>query len=100
MRRNDSGKNAPTTENAKQLAFDALLFLVQDEQRIAGFLEASGMTPADLRTQSREDGTLAAVLAYILANESLLLVFSAHSRHPPESIQPALDRLERSGGTA
>ncbi len=96
MRRSDSSKNTPTIESARQLAFDGLLFLVQDEQRIAAFLDTSGMTPADLRAQSREDGTLAAVLSYILSNESLLLVFSAHSGHPPDSVQPALYRIEGS----
>lgn len=98
MRRDDRGRKLPTVENARELALDALLFIVHDDQRIARFLNASGMAPDDLRTRAREDATLAAVLEHLLGNESLLLIFAAHSRHAPEAIGPALAVLEREGG--
>jgi hypothetical protein len=61
------------------------------------FLEATGMDGADLRTRARADGTLVAVLEYMLADESLLLVFAANRSHPPDAILPALERLQNEG---
>ena len=97
MRRDISRDRLPSLESARQLALDALLFLVQDEAHIVHFLNASGMEPADLRTRAREDRTLAAVLDHLLAHESLLLVFAANARLQPEDVGPALERLRRDG---
>ena len=97
MRKDISRDRLPSLESARQLALDALLFLVQDEAHIVHFLNASGMEPADLRTRAREDRTLAAVLDHLLAHESLLLVFAANARLQPEDVGPALERLRRDG---
>ncbi len=98
MRQDDHRNAIPAIENARELALDALLFILHDDQRTAQFLNASGMSPTDLRAHAREDGTLAAVLEYLLGNESLLLIFCSHSRHEPEAVAPALVALERHGG--
>ena len=100
MRRNNSDARTPTLESARQLAVDAFLFLAQDDARIAQFLNASGIDPADLRASAGEDRTLAAVLEHLLGHESLLLVFAAHARHRPNDVQPALDRLRGEGDGA
>lgn len=100
MRNNAHGNATLAIERARELAMDALLFILHDDQRVARFLDTSGMSPADLRTHAREDATLAAVLEYLLGNESLLLIFCAHSRHQPESVGPALASIERRGGGA
>ena len=97
MHRDNDIRRLPSLEAARQLALDALLFLAQDGARIASFLNASGIEPGNLRASAREDRTLAAVLDHLLANESLLLVFSAHGGHRPDDVQPALTRLQREG---
>jgi hypothetical protein len=98
MRKDVRGNALLDIEKARDLAMDALLFILQDDQRTVQFLNMSGMSPADLRAQAREDATLAAVLEYLLGNESLLLIFCAHSRHAPEAVAPALMAFERRGG--
>jgi hypothetical protein len=97
MRKNNADNRLPPIETARQLALDAFLFLVGDPLRITKFLGATGMDAADLRAHAREDATLVAVLEYLLADESLLLVFAANGRHQPADIAPALARLQRDG---
>ncbi len=84
-------------ETSRQLALDALLFLAGDTLRITKFLNATGMEAAELRERAREDTTLVAVLEYLLADESLLLVFAANGGHHPADVAPALERLQREG---
>jgi hypothetical protein len=62
------------------------------------FLQATGMDATDLRSRARADGTLVAVLEYLLADESMLLVFAANGSHPPGAVLPALERLQNEGG--
>ena len=97
MQNNNEGNWLPSLEMARQLALDAFLFLVGDPLRITKFLEATGMEAAALRAHAGEDATLAAVLEYLLADESLLLVFAANGGHQPADIAPALARLQRDG---
>jgi hypothetical protein len=96
-RSNDRG-TAPSLESARQLALDALLYLASDELRMSKFLQATGMDATDLRSRARADGTLVAVLEYLLADESMLLVFAANGSHPPGAVLPALERLQNEGG--
>jgi len=97
MRKNNAGNLLPPLETARQLALDAFLFLVGDPLRITKFLGATGMGAAALRAHAGEDTTLAAVLEYLLADESLLLVFAANGGHDPADIAPALARLQVDG---
>ena len=97
MRRDNSENHMPSLETARQLAMDAFLFLAQDETHIVHFLNASGISPADLRSSAGEDRTLAAVLEHLLGHESLLLVFAANARRQPSEVEPALARLRRDG---
>ena len=95
MRKDNGDNRGPPIEMARQLALDAFLFLVGDPLRITKFLEATGMEAATLRARAGEDATLVAVLDYLLADESLLLVFAANGGHQPADIAPALARLQR-----
>lgn len=97
MHMENKGVRLPPLEMARQLALDAFLFLVGDPLRITKFLQATGMEAAALREHAHEDATLVAVLEYLLADESLLLVFAANGGHPPADIAPALERLQRDG---
>jgi hypothetical protein len=97
MRKNNDRERLPTLELARELALDALLFLAGDSLRLTKFLNATGTEAAELRARAREDGTLAAVLEYLLADESLLFVFAANGNHHPADVAPALERLQRDG---
>lgn len=97
MPKHNGRGGAPPLESARQLALDALLFLAGDTLRISKFLNTTGMEAAELRERAREDGTLAAVVEYLLADESLLLVFAANGGHHPEDVAPALECLQREG---
>ena len=97
MHMENKGVRLPPLEMARQLALDAFLFLVGDPLRITKFLQVTGMEAAALREHAHEDATLVAVLEYLLADESLLLVFAANGGHLPADIAPALERLQRDG---
>jgi len=64
-----------TPEQAQILALHALTFLAADPTHIAGFLTATGAEPADMRRFARTDEGQAAVLDYLLSDETLLLAF-------------------------
>lgn len=97
MRKNNARDTMPPIDTARQLGLDALLFIASDSLRITKFLNVTGMDATELRTRAREDATLVAVLEYLLADESLLLVFAANGGHRPDDVAPALERLQRDG---
>jgi hypothetical protein len=74
---------AVTVELAEVTALRALGFLVADEDRLAGFLAASGTDDASLRAQAGSRDLAMAVLDFMLSDEALLLEFCDH-----ESIDP------------
>ena len=63
--------------------------MTANEARKIGVLQATGLSPADVRSSMDKPETLAAVLDYVLRDESLLLVFAAETGTPPESVGPA-----------
>jgi Protein of unknown function (DUF3572) len=72
-------------EAAEILALQALGWLVAHEELVNAFLGASGLTERDLpRAASRPD-TLAAVLDFLLEDETRLLAFCADAGISPEN---------------
>ncbi|MDH4982729.1 DUF3572 domain-containing protein [Hyphomicrobium sp. D-2] len=86
------------TERANSIGESALLFLASDPQRISGFLTLTGVGPAELRENAHAPEMLAAVLDYLLQDESLLLVFCASETIPPGEIAPARRALAKMAG--
>jgi Protein of unknown function (DUF3572) len=78
---------------AETLAIHALGFIAGEDHRLVGFLEVTGLSPADLRREAGSPGFLAAVLDFIAADESLLLVFAAEQRIDPALVMRARDVL-------
>ncbi|MFM1813430.1 MAG: hypothetical protein RLZ98_125 [Pseudomonadota bacterium] len=78
---------------AEEIAIKALVFLAEDPERLSRFLAETGMSPDDLRGKAGDRATLAAVLDHLLADESLLLVFTSNHAIGPETIGPALHAL-------
>lgn len=86
------------TDRAESIGVSALLFLAGDSERLVRFLTVTGVGPAQLRAESREPHMLAAVLDYLLQDESLLLVFCASDGVPPSDIAPAQRALAEMAG--
>lgn len=87
-----------TRMEAESLAAAALLWLAQDEERLGGFLGASGLSAADLRASAAEAGFLGFVLDHLLADEAAVLAFAADTGHPPQAALAA--RAALPGGDA
>jgi hypothetical protein len=80
-------------DEAEKLAISALSFLAGEEHRLAGFLHLTGLAPADLRREAGTPEFLAAVLDFIAADESLLLVFATEQRLEPTQVMIARQTL-------
>lgn len=78
-----------TVDEAAAIALQALAFLAEDEERLTRFLGLTGNTPENLRAEAKNVQFQAAILEYLLSDESLLLVFCAHSGIDPSLIHPA-----------
>jgi hypothetical protein len=66
-------------EAAEHLAIQALAFIAAEPERLGGFLAATGIGPADLRSAAHEPHFLAGVLDYLASDEPLLLAFADHA---------------------
>jgi hypothetical protein len=87
-------KRSPISQDeAESLAIDMLRFLGEDVSRLAGFLAATGLGPADLRRQAGSTEFLAGVLDFVAADESLLLVFASERRIDPTTVLAAKRQL-------
>lgn len=80
-------------ESAEVMALRGLEFLAQDPDRLGRFIALTGFGPADLRSRAQDPDFLAAVLGYLLDDESALLVFCSHYHFKPEHVAPAHFRL-------
>lgn len=78
----------PDMETAREVGLQALLFVAEEGRRLARFLAETGLSPDELRQRAGEPGMLAAILDYLLANESELLVFTAGAAIDPLSLEP------------
>jgi hypothetical protein len=88
-------KRSPkTAETALETGAKALLFLAKDEQRLARFLNESGLDPSTLQKEAHAPHMLSAVLAHLLGDEPLLLVFTAESGLDPADVTRAQMMLD------
>ena len=75
------------------LAVQALSFIAEEPERLAGFLNATGLTAEGIRTAARERDFLAGVLEHMLANESLLIAYADSAGIDPNEVARARNRL-------
>ena len=80
-------------EAAEILAIQALSFIAEEPERLAGFLGATGLTPDRLRESANEPDFLAGVLEHMLGDESLLLAFAASAAIDPAAVARARSAL-------
>jgi hypothetical protein len=76
-------------EGAEATAVAALGFLAADPERLSRFVALSGLDVAHLRMAAQDEGFLAGIMAYVVADEALLLDFAAASGRRPEEIAAA-----------
>jgi hypothetical protein len=76
-------------ETAETLALQALTFLISDPQRLSRFMALTGIGEDALRDGATSHALQAATLDYLLADESLLLVFCQETGIEPLSVAPA-----------
>jgi hypothetical protein len=80
-------------EAAEMLAIQALAFIAEEPERLAAFLNASGLTVERLRESSRDPGFLAGVLDHMLTDESLVMAFADSTGIDPGDVARARGAL-------
>lgn len=83
-------------EAAEVLALEALGWLVADEALLPQFLDASGMSPDELRSRAGEPDMLLAVLDFLMGDDARIVSFSTATGRVPAATAEALNLL--SGG--
>lgn len=76
-------------KGAESLAVQALAYIASDDQRLAPFLEVTGIGAGAIRAAAASPGFLAGVLDYLAADERLLVGFAREVESSPESIMQA-----------
>jgi Protein of unknown function (DUF3572) len=79
----------PTREEAEILAIQALTFIAEEPDRLARFLETTGVDLERIRAAAHERGFLAGVMEHMLGDESLLIAFAASAGIDPAEIARA-----------
>jgi hypothetical protein len=77
---------SPTREAAEMLAIQALAFIAEEPERMAGFLSVTGIAPDAIRAAAGEPDFLAGVLEHMLGDENLLLAFADSAGIDPAGI--------------
>ena len=88
-----SKRKKMTPDAAFDAAVAALSFLAEDAERLERFLSLSGLGPHNLRQAAADPHFLGAVLAYVGADETLLIAFAAQAGLAPEDVAAARDTL-------
>ncbi len=82
-------------EAAETLAIQALAFIAEEPERMAGFLSLTGIAPDAIRAAAGEPDFLAGVLEHMLGDENLLLAFADSAGIDPGGIALAHRTLGR-----
>jgi Protein of unknown function (DUF3572) len=84
--------------SAETLALKGLAFLARDPEQLLRFLTATGVELDHLRQRAEDPELLAAVLDFLLAEEALLLDFSASEGLDAMAVRGACRALPGAGG--
>jgi len=76
-------------DQAEMLAIQALGFIAADRERLAAFLNVTGLAADAIRIAANEPGFLAGVLDHLLADEALLTAFADDAGVDPGNIAKA-----------
>jgi hypothetical protein len=87
------GRGPIARDEAEALAIQALSFIAADAERLAQFLDVTGIAPIQIRAAAGEPEFLTGVLEYLTANEQLLTEFAVELAADPADIGSALMTL-------
>jgi hypothetical protein len=93
MRLQTRGAGKIAREDAEALAIQALSFLASEPERLGRFLAVTGIGPESIRAAAATPGFLEGILEYLIANEALLLEFTAERGVDPSLVVKARDVL-------
>ncbi|WP_316861658.1 DUF3572 domain-containing protein [uncultured Cohaesibacter sp.] len=91
MQKKQTGLNI---EAAEDVAIKALGFLSQDGELLERFFALTGLDPSEIRTIATEPSFLAAVLDFMLSDDSIILTFAANNAMAPEDVMAAKVKLD------
>ena len=74
---------------AERVAVAVLGFLAAEPERLAAFLETSGLDPRTLRQAAADPGFFPGLLDYIAGDETLLIAFAQDLGETPERVMEA-----------
>ena len=83
---------------AAAIATEALIWLAGQDEALAAFLAAGGLSADEIRPRADDPEFLGFTLDFLLSDEALLLAFCADSGVPPEA--PSRARAALPGGDA
>ncbi|MBX2804528.1 MAG: DUF3572 domain-containing protein [Hyphomicrobiales bacterium] len=86
-----------STEQALELATDALIYIAGDANRMEKFLAQTGYRPEQIRAWAKTHTFLRGVLGFLLDDESMLLAFAANGNHDASIVARAHDVLSHHG---
>ncbi len=86
-------RSSRSREAAETLAIQALAFLAEEPDRLAGFLGATGLTPDLIRKSATQPDFLAGVLEHMLSDESLVVAFADNAGIDPADVARARSAL-------
>jgi len=78
-----------TAEAAETLALQALAWLADGEERLGAFLAETGLAPDTLAARAADPRVLAAVLDFVLGEDSRVLAFAAAAGLAPGVVAAA-----------
>ncbi|MFS4438570.1 DUF3572 domain-containing protein [Paracoccaceae bacterium GXU_MW_L88] len=76
-------------ETAVSFAQDYILWLIQQEDRLAGFMNGTGNSVTELRAGAGDPAFLAGLLDWLLTDEAQILDFAQETQIPPERVLEA-----------
>ncbi len=82
-------KSGLSESQAESIAVSAFVFLAGEPEYFSRFADMTGLDLADIAEISGSRDFLTAVLAYLLTDDSLLLVFCQNNNMQPENINTA-----------
>jgi uncharacterized protein DUF3572 len=93
MRDSPRAKQSANLDSARSLAVSALAFIAADSDRLARFLNLTGLGPHNLRSAAADPAFLSSVLDYLSADEALLVAFATDADLKPEAVARAHELL-------
>ncbi len=86
------------TNAAQLVGLQALAWLASDDERLAGFMAATGADPGTLRNKAEDPEFLGAVLDFLLMDDAWIMAFC--DQHGLPYTAPQIARAALPGGEA